>query len=51
MSDFTVHTPESAPQAAKDTLNSLEKSLGMVPNLAWVYGRSSGVAERLLYLK
>lgn len=29
MSEFEMHTPESVPEAAKDTLNKVEKALGM----------------------
>ncbi len=33
MSQFQVHTLESAPEKAKSTLESAKKSLGLVPNL------------------
>lgn len=45
MSDFKMHTPESIPEAAKETLNKVEKSLGMVPNLAWVMAEAPALLK------
>jgi AhpD family alkylhydroperoxidase len=33
MSDFTFHTPDTAPETAKPVLESAQKQLGFVPNL------------------
>lgn len=33
MSDFTFHTPDTAPDAARPVLESAQKQLGFVPNL------------------
>lgn len=33
MSDFTFHTPDTAPDASKPALESAQKQLGFVPNL------------------
>lgn len=34
MDEFTIHTPESAPQASREALAELEKNIGFIPNLA-----------------
>jgi uncharacterized peroxidase-related enzyme len=34
MDNFTIHTPESAPEASRETLERLEKNVGFIPNLA-----------------
>jgi alkylhydroperoxidase family enzyme len=34
MSDFTIHTAASAPEASRDALGKLEANIGFVPNLA-----------------
>src|SRR3546814_10941351 len=33
MSKFTLHTPESAPEAARETLTKVQKNYGFLPNL------------------
>ncbi|MGB6229292.1 MAG: carboxymuconolactone decarboxylase family protein [Litorimonas sp.] len=33
MTDFTIHTPDTAPEAARPVLQGAQKSLGFVPNL------------------
>jgi len=33
MSQFTIHTPETAPEAARDTLTKVAKHYGFLPNL------------------
>lgn len=45
MSDFKMHTPESAPEAARETLNKVEKSLGMIPNLGWVMAEAPALLK------
>jgi uncharacterized peroxidase-related enzyme len=34
MSDFTIHTAESAPEASREALATLERTIGFIPNLA-----------------
>lgn len=34
MNEFTIHTPESAPVAAREALGALERNVGFIPNLA-----------------
>jgi hypothetical protein len=34
--NFTVHTTETAPDAARETLKAAEKSMGFLPNLLGV---------------
>jgi uncharacterized peroxidase-related enzyme len=34
MSEFTIHTSSTAPDASKDVLRALEQNIGFVPNLA-----------------
>ena len=34
MSEFTIHTQSSAPEASQDALEALERNIGFVPNLA-----------------
>ncbi len=45
MSDFTLHTQESAPEAAKPLLVNSVKSFGMVPNLHAVMAASPVLLE------
>lgn len=33
MTDFAIHTQETAPAASKPTLDSLQKAIGFVPGL------------------
>ena len=33
MPSFTIHTPDSAPEAARDTLHAVRQKFGFVPNL------------------
>ena len=40
MTDFTIHTPDSAPEAAKDRLQASQKTMGFVPNLYGVMAES-----------
>ena len=48
---FTLHTPESAPNASKDLLDDSFKSWGMIPNLHAVMAESPNVlkAYKLLH--
>lgn len=45
MSDFKMHTQESVPEAAKETLKEVEQSLGMIPNLAWVMAEAPALLK------
>ncbi|WP_417659355.1 carboxymuconolactone decarboxylase family protein [Pseudidiomarina sp.] len=45
MSKFTLHTIESAPEAAKDLLRKSEKSMGMIPNLHAVMATSPALLK------
>lgn len=40
MSEFTIHTLDTAPQASKQVLQSAEKQLGFIPNLYAVFAES-----------
>ena len=33
---YTIHTPETAPEAARETLEGARKAFGFVPNLLGV---------------
>jgi AhpD family alkylhydroperoxidase len=37
---FTIHTPQSAPEASQDALRGLERNIGFIPNLAAVIAGS-----------
>jgi uncharacterized peroxidase-related enzyme len=45
MSDFKLHTAETVPEAAKETLDRVEKSFGMIPNLAWVMAEAPALLK------
>ncbi|UTF61470.1 carboxymuconolactone decarboxylase family protein [Gilvimarinus sp. DA14] len=45
MTDFTLHTQDSAPQEAKSLLQASEKSFGMIPNLHAVMAEAPGLLE------
>lgn len=47
---FEVHTPESAPDSSKETLQSIKDRYGFVPNLAGVFAESPGAFKGLLGL-
>ena len=40
MSEFTIHTLETAPQASRQILQNTEKQLGFIPNLYAVFAES-----------
>ena len=44
MSEFTIHTLQSAPQASHEALGALQKNIGFIPNLA---GTIAGSATAL----
>lgn len=45
MSEFTLHTKDSAPEAAKPLLEGSQKAFGMVPNLHAVMAESPQLLE------
>ncbi len=45
MTEFTLHTPETAPEAAKPLLEKSLKSFGMIPNLHAVMGEAPATLE------
>ncbi len=45
MVDFTIHTVETAPDAAKPLLEKSQKAYGMIPNLHGVFAESPEVLE------
>src|SRR3954469_6759779 len=44
MTEFTIHTIDTAPEAARDVLRGLEGALGFVPNLAATMATSPALA-------
>ncbi len=45
MSDFTLHTLDTAPQATRPLLQKIEKQLGFIPNLLAVMAESPATLE------
>ena len=45
MSEFTIHTLDTAPQASRQILQNTEKQLGFIPNLYGVFAESSTILE------
>ncbi|MBU2884999.1 carboxymuconolactone decarboxylase family protein [Gilvimarinus agarilyticus] len=45
MSQFTLHTQESAPEASKSLLEASQQSFGMIPNLHAVMAEAPGLLE------
>lgn len=45
MTEFTVHTPETAPAASKPLLDNSVKAFGMIPNLHGVMAQSPQLLE------
>lgn len=45
MSEFTIHTLDTAPQASKKSLQNTEKQLGFIPNLLGVMAESPAMLE------
>ena len=45
MLNFTIHTTESAPEAAKETLAAAEKAYGFVPNLMGVMAEAPSLVK------
>ena len=45
MSDFTLHTKESAPEAAKPLLDNSQVAFGMIPNLHAVMAEAPTLLE------
>ena len=40
MSEFTIHTADSAPEGSREALEALEQNVGFIPNLAATIGGS-----------
>lgn len=51
MSQFPIHTLETAPTAARPHLLALEQSVGMIPNLAAGMAESPGLIEGFLAVR
>jgi alkylhydroperoxidase family enzyme len=51
MSDFTIHTAESAPEGSKEALGRLEQNIGFVPNLAATIGESPTALQGFVALQ
>ena len=45
MTDFTLHTADTAPEASKPLLENSQKAFGMVPNLHAVMAESPQLLE------
>ncbi len=50
MTDFKVHTIESAPEASRPLLEKAQKTLGFVPNLYGVFAESPAMLEAYVTL-
>ncbi len=51
MSQFPIHTLESAPEAARETLRALQRQLGAVPNLAAAMAGSPALLKGFVVLR
>lgn len=47
---FQIHTPDTAPEASRPTLDAITEKYGFVPNLAAVFAESPGAMAGLLGL-
>jgi uncharacterized peroxidase-related enzyme len=45
MTEFTIHTPETAPAGSKDLLNGVKNAYGFLPNLMAVFAESPVALE------
>ena len=45
MTDFTLHTPKSAPEGSKPLLENSQKSFGFIPNLHAVMAEAPSTLE------
>lgn len=45
MTEFTLHTQETAPEGSKETLANVEKSYGFLPNLMATFAESPAAVE------
>ena len=50
MSDFTVHTKETAPEGSQETLGKLEGAYGFIPNLGGIMAESPAMLNSLFAL-
>jgi AhpD family alkylhydroperoxidase len=51
MSTFTIHTPDSAPEGSRKSLEALEQNVGFIPNLAATIGGSPVALEGFVGLQ
>jgi uncharacterized peroxidase-related enzyme len=51
MTQFNVHTLESAPETAKPTLQKLKDNVGLIPNLAGAMAESPSLIEAFVALR
>jgi uncharacterized peroxidase-related enzyme len=51
MSQFTIHSHESAPQASQDALAALEKNIGFIPNLAGTIAGSPAALQSFVSMQ
>ncbi len=47
MSNFKVHTKETAPATSVELLENTENAIGFIPNILWYVCRITGGAESL----
>ena len=45
MANFTLHTPETAPEGARDFIAGVEKKMGFVPSLYAVFAENPAVLD------
>ena len=51
MTEFNIHTIESAPQASKPSLEQLQRQVGFIPNLAATMAESPYLLEAFTSLR
>jgi uncharacterized peroxidase-related enzyme len=51
MTDYTIHTKQSAPQASQEQLAGLEQNIGFIPNLAGTIAGSPTAIEGFLAMQ
>jgi hypothetical protein len=51
MAKFQLHTPETAPEGARDFLSGLKKKMGFVPSLSAVLAENPAVLDSYAQIK
>src|SRR5215472_6831156 len=51
MTEFTIHTPQTAPAAANDALFALQTNIGFIPNLAATIAESPAALSGFVALQ